>query len=145
MASSGAIGARLSSDAAQVRAMVGDSLALVVQNLATITAGLIIAFSASWRLALVVLSVVPLLGFAGIMQMKAIKGFAEDAKVHFLLSKKYNQLCFSPPNFPLFVAVLLRYTCTVKPIITGTVRRRQSSSWRCSQQHPYRGCFWGRG
>ncbi|KAJ7530664.1 hypothetical protein O6H91_14G013400 [Diphasiastrum complanatum] len=45
--SSGAISARLSTDAAQVRIMVGDSLSLVVQNLATFTAGLLIAFNAS--------------------------------------------------------------------------------------------------
>ncbi|KAJ7544468.1 hypothetical protein O6H91_09G080400 [Diphasiastrum complanatum] len=79
--SSGAISARLSADAAQVRSMVGDTLSLVVQNLATIVAGLIIAFSATWQLALLILAIVPLLGLQGFMQMKAMKGFSADAKV----------------------------------------------------------------
>ena len=38
--SSGAIGARLSADAASVRALVGDALGLLVQNFATVLAGL---------------------------------------------------------------------------------------------------------
>jgi len=46
-----------------------------------ICAGLIIAFTACWQLALVVLSNVPLLVIAGAMQMKALEGFSENAKV----------------------------------------------------------------
>ncbi|KAJ7520420.1 hypothetical protein O6H91_19G005500 [Diphasiastrum complanatum] len=79
--SSGAISARLSTDAAQVRSMVGDSLSLVVQNLATITAGMVIAFTATWQLALLILAVVPLLGLQGFMQMRSMKGFTADVKV----------------------------------------------------------------
>ncbi|XP_038883131.1 ABC transporter B family member 9-like [Benincasa hispida] len=78
---SGAIGARLSTDAATVRGLVGDALALVVQNIATITAGLIIAFSANWILALVILAVSPLLLIQGYLQTKFTKGFSADAKV----------------------------------------------------------------
>ena len=44
---SGAIGARLSTDAASVRALVGDALGLLVQNIATAVASLVIAFDAS--------------------------------------------------------------------------------------------------
>lgn len=61
--------------------MVGDRLALVVQNLFTITAGLVIAFTADWLLTLVVLAIVPLLGFVGLMQAKSLKGFSANAKV----------------------------------------------------------------
>ncbi|GJP35340.1 hypothetical protein CLOM_g19842 [Closterium sp. NIES-68] len=81
--SSGAISARLATDAAQVRAMVGDQLALVVQNTATLCTGLVIAFRANWQLSLLVIALVPLLGVAGTMQIRAIQGFADDAKAQF--------------------------------------------------------------
>ncbi|TKY52407.1 ABC transporter B family member 4 [Spatholobus suberectus] len=79
--SSGAIGARLSADAASVRALVGDALGLLVQNLASALAGLIIAFVASWQLALIILVLIPLIGVNGYVQMKFMKGFSADAKM----------------------------------------------------------------
>ncbi|KAJ8445541.1 hypothetical protein Cgig2_012429 [Carnegiea gigantea] len=83
--SSGAIGARLSADAASVRALVGDALGLLVQNLATAIAGLLIAFLANWQLSLIILVLIPLMGLNGYIQMKFIKGFSADAK------KKYEE------------------------------------------------------
>ncbi|XP_077218377.1 ABC transporter B family member 21-like isoform X2 [Tasmannia lanceolata] len=79
--SSGAIGARLSADAATVRSLVGDTLALIVQNIASLVAGLVIAFVASWQLALIVSAMVPLLGISGYAQMKFMKGFSANAKM----------------------------------------------------------------
>ncbi|PSS28982.1 ABC transporter B family member 9 like [Actinidia chinensis var. chinensis] len=79
--SSGAVGARLSTDASAVRSLVGDALAQVVQNITTVVAGLVIAFTANWILALVILVVLPLVGLQGFFQMKFLKGFSEDAKV----------------------------------------------------------------
>ncbi|XP_004495863.1 ABC transporter B family member 21-like [Cicer arietinum] len=79
--SSGAVGARLSADAASVRALVGDALGLMVQNLATALAGLIIAFVASWKLAFIILVLLPLIGLNGYVQMKFMKGFSADAKM----------------------------------------------------------------
>ncbi|KAJ9696842.1 hypothetical protein PVL29_008847 [Vitis rotundifolia] len=79
--SSGAIGARLSADAATIRALVGDALAQVVQNAASAVAGLAIAFEASWQLALIVLALIPLIGLNGYVQIKFLKGFSADAKV----------------------------------------------------------------
>ncbi|KAI3838299.1 hypothetical protein MKW92_036363 [Papaver armeniacum] len=79
--SSGAIGARLSADAAAVRGIVGDALALLVQNLATAIAGLIIAFTASWELALIILAMLPLVGVSGYVQLKFMTGFSADAKL----------------------------------------------------------------
>jgi len=81
--SSGAIGARLSADAASVRALVGDALGLIVQNIATALTGLIIAFVASWQLAFIVLVLVPLIGMNGYIQMKFMKGSGTDAKVEY--------------------------------------------------------------
>lgn len=78
---SGAIATRLSADAAAVRGLVGDSLALVVQNSATVAAGLAIAMAANWRLALIILALIPLVGLQGSLQMKFLAGFSADAKV----------------------------------------------------------------
>ncbi|KAJ8435231.1 hypothetical protein Cgig2_028417 [Carnegiea gigantea] len=83
--SSGAIGARLSADAATVRALVGDALGLLVQNLATAISGLLIAFLANWQLSLIILVLIPLIGLNGYLQMKFMKGFSADAK------KKYEE------------------------------------------------------
>ncbi|KAF8043093.1 hypothetical protein BT93_A1440 [Corymbia citriodora subsp. variegata] len=79
--SSGAIAARLSADAASVRALVGDALALIVQNIASAVAALVIAFTASWQLALIILTLFPLIGVNGYAQLKFMKGFSADAKM----------------------------------------------------------------
>lgn len=79
--SSGAVGARLSTDASTVRNIVGDALALLVQNLTTIVVGLIISFTANWILALIILAVMPLLGLEGVVQGKFLQGFSGKAKV----------------------------------------------------------------
>ncbi|KAI3523832.1 hypothetical protein L1887_02272 [Cichorium endivia] len=78
--SSGLIGAKLSSDAVAVRGLVGDTLSLLVQNAATAGCGLIIAFLGNWQLALIVLSLLPLIGLNGYLQMKSITGFSADTK-----------------------------------------------------------------
>ncbi|KAF2292301.1 hypothetical protein GH714_018734 [Hevea brasiliensis] len=79
--SSGAIGARLSADAALVSTLVGDALAQMVQNIASAVAGLVIAFIASWQMALIVLALIPLLGINGYVEVKFLKGFSADAKM----------------------------------------------------------------
>ncbi|KAI3679122.1 hypothetical protein L6452_38431 [Arctium lappa] len=79
--SSGAIGARLSADAASVRGLVGDALAQLVQDSSSAAAGLAIAFAACWQLALIILALIPLIGVNGYVQMKFMKGFSADAKV----------------------------------------------------------------
>ncbi|KAL7089248.1 hypothetical protein ACP275_13G177500 [Erythranthe tilingii] len=81
--SSGAVGARLSTDAATVKSLVGDALALVVQNISTVIAGLVIAFTANWLLALIVFLVLPFIGLQGFMQMRFYRGFSADAKVKY--------------------------------------------------------------
>jgi len=84
--SSGAVGARLSSDASTVKSLVGDTLALIVQNLSTIIAGLVISFTANWILAFIILAVSPLVLMQGFLQMKFLQGFSADAKVSFTFS-----------------------------------------------------------
>nr|POF23278.1 abc transporter b family member 11 [Quercus suber] len=79
--SSGSIGARLSANAATMRALVGDTLGYMVRVIASATAGLVIAFLASWQLAFIILALIPLIGFNGYIQVKFMKGFSVDAKL----------------------------------------------------------------
>ncbi|KAG2407375.1 ABC transporter B family member 11 [Vigna angularis] len=78
--SSGALGARLSTDAASIRTLVGDALGLLVQDIATVVTALAIAFDANWQLSLIVLVLVPLIVLNGHLQMKSMQGFSADAK-----------------------------------------------------------------
>jgi ATP-binding cassette subfamily B (MDR/TAP) protein 1 len=52
-----------------------------VENAASAVAGVVIAFVASWQLALIVLALIPLIGVNGFLQVKFTKGFSKDAKV----------------------------------------------------------------
>ncbi|KAL7120610.1 hypothetical protein ACP275_02G132500 [Erythranthe tilingii] len=79
--SSGMIGSRLSTDAAFVRALVGDAAAQVVQVSSSLVVGLAIAFQASWQLTLIVFAMLPLLFLNGYAQMKSTDGFSKDAKL----------------------------------------------------------------
>ncbi|XP_057790199.1 ABC transporter B family member 4-like isoform X2 [Salvia miltiorrhiza] len=78
--SSSKLGSRLSADAASLRSLVGDALALLVHNTSTAIAGFIIAFGASWELSLLVLPMLPLIGLNGYLHMKFVSGFAADTK-----------------------------------------------------------------
>ncbi|VAH78679.1 unnamed protein product [Triticum turgidum subsp. durum] len=66
--SSGALGTRLSVDALNVRRLVGDNLGLIVQSTAALITGFVIAFTADWRLALIITCVIPLVGAQGYAQ-----------------------------------------------------------------------------
>ncbi|XP_073111688.1 ABC transporter B family member 11 isoform X3 [Elaeis guineensis] len=81
--SSGAIGARLSADAAAVRSLVGDALGLMSQNAATFIAGLVIAVAACWQLALLIVALVPVIVVNGWIQMKFMKGLDADLKMKY--------------------------------------------------------------
>ncbi|XP_019084619.1 PREDICTED: ABC transporter B family member 5 [Camelina sativa] len=81
--SSGAMGARLSADAALIRTLVGDSLSLSVKNVAAAVSGLIIAFTANWELAVIILVMIPLTGINGYVQIMSMKGFSADAKAKY--------------------------------------------------------------
>ncbi|KAI3805866.1 hypothetical protein L1987_21753 [Smallanthus sonchifolius] len=79
--SSGAIGARLSTDAANVRGLVGDALAQIVQDSSSAITGLVIGFAACWQLSLIILALIPLMSVNGYLQMQFLKGFSADAKL----------------------------------------------------------------
>jgi ATP-binding cassette subfamily B (MDR/TAP) protein 1 len=79
--SSGALGARLSTDAASIRTLVGDALGLLVQDISTVITALVISFEANWQLSLVIIVLLPLLFVNGHFQIKSMQGFNTDAKV----------------------------------------------------------------
>ncbi|KAA0159934.1 hypothetical protein FNF31_04579 [Cafeteria roenbergensis] len=78
--SSGQLTGRLSSDAALVRATTGERVGLVLANASSLLTGLIIAFTASWQLSLVMLAIVPLLFVSSLIQFKTMSGFATASK-----------------------------------------------------------------
>ncbi|KAH6772957.1 P-glycoprotein 11, partial [Perilla frutescens var. frutescens] len=79
--SSGVISARLSSDAAMIRALVGDALAQLVQEVSSVVIGMVIAFEACWQLALMVIAMLPLFGLNTYVQMKFSQVTIMDAKL----------------------------------------------------------------
>lgn len=74
--SSGYLAARLAADAPAVRGAVGDTLGIIVQNAVTLVVGFTIAFVNGWKMTLVVLAVLPLLGFASYVQTLVYTGGA---------------------------------------------------------------------
>ncbi|KAK1616708.1 hypothetical protein QYE76_022225 [Lolium multiflorum] len=78
--SSGAIGSRLSGDAASIKSIAGDVLSLIVQSLSTSVVGIIIAMTANWKLALIVLCFLPCVIAQSYAQGRLMRGFGADAK-----------------------------------------------------------------
>ncbi|KAJ3689475.1 hypothetical protein LUZ61_018639 [Rhynchospora tenuis] len=81
--SSGSISARLSTDPVNVKRLVGDNLAMNVQTLATVISGFLVAIIANWKLTLIILVVIPLVGLQAYFQVKFLKGFSANAKTMF--------------------------------------------------------------
>ncbi|KAJ1289132.1 hypothetical protein BS78_02G141500 [Paspalum vaginatum] len=81
--SSGTIGARLSTDALNVKRLVGDNLALNVQTVSSIISGFTIAMVANWKLALIITVVIPFVGFQAYAQMKFLNGLNRNAKLKY--------------------------------------------------------------
>ncbi|XP_075687226.1 bile salt export pump-like isoform X1 [Rhinoderma darwinii] len=78
--SPGALTTRLATDASQVQGATGSQIGMVVNSLTNIGASLIISFYFSWKLSLVVLCFLPLIGLSGVFQAKMLTGFANQDK-----------------------------------------------------------------
>ena len=74
--SSGAIAGRLSTDTLHIRGAVGDQMGMVIQNLVTIIGAYVIAFTAGWKMTLVITAAVPLLGAGAWINAKFMLGFS---------------------------------------------------------------------
>jgi ATP-binding cassette, subfamily B (MDR/TAP), member 1 len=78
--STGRLTARLSGDAAMVKATTGDRIGTLIRNNVALVSALIIAFQACWQLALVVVGIFPLLVLAGWLQMRMTSGLNKKGK-----------------------------------------------------------------
>lgn len=68
-------------DVLNVRRLVGDTLAVIVQSMSTLICSIVMAMVASWELSLIILVLIPLLGIQGYAQIRFLKGFGDDTKV----------------------------------------------------------------
>ncbi|MBN3300229.1 ABCBB protein, partial [Amia calva] len=78
--SPGTLTTRLASDASMVQGATGSQIGMIVNSLTNIGASLIIAFYFSWKLTLVVVCFLPLIGLSGAFQAKMLTGFANEDK-----------------------------------------------------------------
>ncbi|ONM38964.1 ABC transporter B family member 9 [Zea mays] len=118
--SSGALGARLYIDALNIRRLVGDNLAILVQCIVTIAAGFSIAFASDWKLTLIVICVIPVMGSQNYIQVKFLKGFSEDAKVMY---EDASQVVTEAIGSIQTVASF----CAEKRVITSYIQKCQAS------------------
>ncbi|CAL8368689.1 unnamed protein product [Arctogadus glacialis] len=78
--SPGALTTRLATDASMVQGATGSQIGMMVNSLTNIGASFIIAFYFSWKLTLVVMCFLPLIGLSGLFQAKMLTGFATEDK-----------------------------------------------------------------
>ncbi|KAM9805144.1 bile salt export pump [Neosynchiropus ocellatus] len=78
--SPGALTTRLATDASMVQGATGSQVGMIVNSLTNIGASFIIAFYFSWKLTLVIMCFLPLIGLSGVFQAKMLTGFANDDK-----------------------------------------------------------------
>ncbi|XP_071063119.1 bile salt export pump [Pseudochaenichthys georgianus] len=74
----GVLTTRLASDASMVQRATGSQIGMIVSSLTCIGASFIIAFIYSWKLTLVIMCFLPLLGLSGAFQAKMLTGFANE-------------------------------------------------------------------
>lgn len=73
----GTLTARLSTDCQLVNTMTTSTVSIMIQNVSTLIAGIIIAFVHEWRTSLVALGLLPLMIIAGVIQMAFNTGFSD--------------------------------------------------------------------
>ncbi|KAM6934651.1 bile salt export pump [Xenentodon cancila] len=78
--SPGALTTRLATDASMVQGATGSQIGMIVSSLTNIGASFIIAFYFSWKLTLVIMCFLPLIGLSGVFQAKMLTGFANEDK-----------------------------------------------------------------
>ncbi|XP_042350233.1 bile salt export pump [Plectropomus leopardus] len=78
--SPGALTTRLATDASMVQGATGSQIGMIVHSMTNIGASFIIAFYFSWKLTLVIMCFLPLIGLSGLFQAKMLTGFANEDK-----------------------------------------------------------------
>jgi ABC-type multidrug transport system fused ATPase/permease subunit len=82
----GALSSKLATEATLVKGITGESLEIIALVVSTVAIGLGIAFSACWRLALIVLFLIPLLALGSFIQTKKMAGLDSSSRKEFAKS-----------------------------------------------------------
>ncbi|XP_053570110.1 ATP-binding cassette sub-family B member 5 [Bombina bombina] len=78
----GALTTRLATDASQIQTATGSRLGLIAENVASMGLSFIIAFFFGWEMSLLLLAMIPILVATGLLETRALTGFANrDKKV----------------------------------------------------------------
>ncbi len=77
--SAASLSTRLATDCLAVKSLVGESMGMIISQITTLAVSLILAFTASWELSLVMMGLIPLIGLSFGMQMKFIQKAGGDA------------------------------------------------------------------
>ena len=75
----GNLSSKLSADCKNVNGLVTTFVAISIQNLTSLVAGIVIAFIFEWRTSLVALGLIPFMIIAGVIQMKFTTGFSDKS------------------------------------------------------------------
>lgn len=75
--SSGALSARLASDCKSINGMITTFIAVLIQSITTLVAGVTISFIFEWRTTLVAVGLLPFMVIAGMVQMAFTEGFSD--------------------------------------------------------------------
>jgi len=73
--SPGRLATRLATDAALLKATTGDQLGVTVQAMFALVGAIVISFTASWAMSLIVLGLFPVIVIVGVVQVKLLAGF----------------------------------------------------------------------
>ncbi|XP_068092080.1 ATP-binding cassette sub-family B member 5-like isoform X3 [Hyperolius riggenbachi] len=76
----GALTTRLALEASQIQTATGSRLGLFAENLASMGLSIMIAFAFSWEMTLLLLAMAPVLVITGLLETKALTGFANRDK-----------------------------------------------------------------
>ncbi len=76
----GSLTTRLAVEAAAVQGAIGPRIGNILMNVANLGVGIVIAFSSSWVISLLVIAFVPISILAGILETKVVTGFASKDK-----------------------------------------------------------------
>lgn len=124
--STGAITARLAADAALLKSVTGTNIAINTQNVFSLIIGLVIAFTASWRLTLVILCAGPVMVIAGKYQADFAFTNTSDANSKFAACGDIAEEAISNVStvsaFGLQKSVLSRFRAALEPPSRANMR-----------------------
>ncbi|KAM8967104.1 ATP-binding cassette sub-family B member 5-like [Pelodytes ibericus] len=78
--STGALTTRLATDASQIQTATGSRLGLIAENMSTLVLCILISFGFGWEMSLLILAMSPILVATGLLETRALVGFANRDK-----------------------------------------------------------------